>query len=362
VRVKEAQAQMSKKIRVKIVGAGGYGGIGLYELLRAHPQVELAALIDVENVGQTLGEVSPHLAGFATTPIVAPDSAAAQVPADVVFFATPDGVGQRGAAAELAAGRKVIDFSGDFRFRTPAEYAEYAGRIGREPKHAAPELLARGVYGLAELHREELARATLVGNPGCFAVSCILGLAPAVAAKLVDLATLICDSKTGISGAGKKPRPAFHYPEAYENAYAYRLSGHQHVVEIERELSRLAGREVRVTMTTQVIPLTRGIISTLYGQLTESDPRRVEEAYRDFYAGSRFVRVLSAKTQTGTAEVRGSNFCNLVVSTDERTGRLRVVSVIDNLVKGQAGSAVQNLNLVSGLDETAGLWQPGQRP
>jgi len=350
------------KLRAKIVGAGGYGGTGLVELLLRHPEAEIAALVDVENVGRKLGEVAPHLAGFCDLPLVAPDSKEAGAPADVVFFATPDGVAQQNAPVELAAGRKVIDFSGDFRFRRPQCYAEYARRLNRGEQHAAPKLAAEAVYGLTELHRKEIAGAKLVGNPGCFAVSCVLGLAPAVAAGLVDLSTLVCDCKTGVSGAGKRPRPAFHYPEVYENAFAYRLDGHQHAVEVERELSVLAGSEVRVTMTTQVVPMARGILSTLYGSLRGADAAKVAAAYRDFYQDARFVRVLTGDASCGTADVRGSNFCNVLVTVDERTGRLRVVAAIDNLVKGQAGSALQNMNVMFGLAEAAGLDLPGARP
>jgi N-acetyl-gamma-glutamyl-phosphate reductase len=220
------------------------------------------------------------------------------------------------------------------------------------------------VYGLAELHRKDLGSgARLVGNPGCFAVSCILGLAPAVDGGLVDLATLICDSKTGVSGAGKKPNPSFHFPARHEHMNAYRLSGHQHVCEIERELGLLAGEDVVVTFTAQVVPLVRGIMSTLYGSLKSGEnEKQVLEAYREFYKDDVFVRVYPSDAPVGSQHVRGSNYCNLVVTVDDRAGRLRVVSYIDNLMKGQAGSALQNMNLVCGLGETEGLDRPGLYP
>ena len=350
-------------VRVKVIGATGYGGIGIVELLLQHPEARLATLVAREDVGQPIGQIYPHLAGFCDLPVLAPDDPRSQEPADVVFFATPDGVGMQGAPAALAQGARVIDYSGDFRFTTPEAFAEYARRIGKNPAHTAPQLLGRNAYGLAELHRAAIRQAKIVGNPGCFAVSCILGLAPAMKAGLVEPFSVICDCKTGVSGAGKKVSPTFHYPARYEQMNAYKLAGHQHVCEVERELSLQAGREVRVTFTAQVVPVCRGILSTLYGTLVR--PTTEAEAlalYRDFFRESPFVRVLDSKAAVGTLHVRGTNFCNLVVSVDSRTNRLRMVSHIDNLMKGQAGSALQNMNLMCGFPETLGLLRPGCYP
>jgi N-acetyl-gamma-glutamyl-phosphate reductase len=296
--------------------------------------------------------------------IVDPADASAQQPVDVVFTATPDGVGMKLAAGVLAGGAKLIDYSGDFRFNTADSYAEYARRIGREPQHAAPDLLPKAVYGLAELHRGAIDRnRALVGNPGCFAVSCILGLSPAVKQGLVEPFSLICDCKTGVSGAGKKPSPVFHYPARYDHMNVYKLAGHQHVCEIERELSLQAGKEVRVTFTAQVVPVCRGIMSSLYGQLTRDiNADQVIALYKDFYAKSPFVRVFDRNAAIGSMHVRGTNFCNLIVDVDDRTRKLRVVSHIDNLMKGQAGSALQNMNLLFGLPETTGLMRAGMYP
>jgi N-acetyl-gamma-glutamyl-phosphate reductase len=268
------------------------------------------------------------------------------------------------AYAYLDAGIKVIDYSGDFRFDSEADYAEYARRIGKEPTHASPALLPKTVYGLTELHRNEInAERMIVGNPGCFAVSCLLGLAPAAKARAVNVKSIICDCKTGVSGAGKKPSPTFHYPSRYEMMNAYRLAGHQHVCEIERELGILAGEPVAVTFTAQVVPVTRGIMSSLYADLksTMKGPQAVE-LYREYYKGQPFVRVLDRSAAVGSMHVRGTNRCNLVVDVDERVNRLRVISYIDNLVKGQAGSAIQNMNRLFGLPETAGLDSPSQYP
>ncbi len=349
---------------IKIIGATGYGGLGMIEILLRHPEFRLTAVAATQDVGKPVSAVWPYLEGFCDLPILDADSDEFRnAPAEVTVAATPDGVGQVRAGAELAAGRKFLDYSGDFRFNSPELYAEYAGRLGKDPVHKAPALLPRSVYGLSELHRAEIARADLVGNPGCFAVSCILGLAPAVKHGLVEPDALICDCKSGISGAGKKATQAHHYPERYESMGAYRLAGHQHVMEIECELSLLAGREVRTTFTPQVVPMCRGIMSCLYGRLAKgAGQKALLDCYREFYAADGFVRVKDAKSPAATADVRGSNRCLLTVAADERTGLFRVVSHIDNLVKGQAGSAAQNLNIMFGYPEGMGLDGPGAHP
>jgi N-acetyl-gamma-glutamyl-phosphate reductase len=288
----------------------------------------------------------------------------AKEPVDVVFLATPDGVGMKIAPQYIDAGVKVIDYSGDFRFDSQEDYAEYAGRIGRDKVHASSALLEQSVYGLTELHRDDINRdRMIVGNPGCFAVSCLLALAPAVAKRLIEPRSIICDCKTGVSGAGKKPNAAFHYPARYEMMNAYRLTGHQHVCEIERELSLLAGQSVLITFTAQVVPVCRGIMSSVYADL--KSPTKGEElvdAYREYYTDEPFVRVLDRKAVVGSMHVRGTNRCLLVVDVDERVNRLRVISYIDNLVKGQAGSAVQNMNRLFGLEESTGFTAPSQYP
>lgn len=350
-------------VKVKIIGATGYGGIGLIELLTQHPEAEITALVAREDVGKRVSEIYPHLEGFCDLPILDADDPRAQAPADVVVFSTPDRVGMYQAGAALATGAKVLDFSGDFRFTAPEAYADYATRHGKDPVHAAPELLGKNAYGLAELHREEIKSAPVVGNPGCFACSCILGLAPAAHARLFDPRSVICDCKTGVSGAGKKLAATFHYPARYENMNAYKLAGHQHVCEVERELSLQYGQDVRLTFTAHVLPLCRGIMSTLYAQLGEPITEEALVAlYRDFYKDSPFVRVYGSKAPIGTNCVQRTNFCDLVVSVDARVNRLRVVSYIDNLMKGQAGSALQNINLMMGFPETLGLMRSGMYP
>ena len=351
------------KLKVGIIGAGGYGGCGAIELLLGHPQAEIVALIDKQDVGKPVSELYPHLKGFCDLPLIDPGDPSCPDDFHVVFFATPDGVGQKVAPSLLNKGVKVVDYSGDFRFNDPETYRGYASRIGNEQEHASPDLLAQSVYGLAELHRDEIAGSSLVGNPGCFAVSCILGLAPALKAGIIETESIICDAKTGVSGAGKNPSPTFHYPSRYDSMNAYKISGHQHLYEIERELGLVAGNDIKITFTPHVVPLCRGILTTIYAQLKKGQGiKNVEDAYRSLYGGEAFIRVFGPESPLTSTDVRGSNFCNLSLNVDERTGKLIVVSFIDNLVKGQAGSAVQNMNIMFGLEETAGLLQPGQYP
>ena len=352
-----------EKIKVGIVGAGGYGGCGAVELLHDHPHARIRALIDKQDVGKPISDLYPHLKGFCDMVITDPDDENCPDDFDVVFFATPDGVGQNAAPLWIKNGVKVVDYSGDFRFNDLETYRGYASRIGRTQEHASPEMLPSSVYGLAELHREEIAKSSLIGNPGCFAVSCILGLSPALKSGLIESESIICDAKTGVSGAGKKPGPTFHYPARYDAMNAYRISGHQHVYEIERELGIVAGADLKITFTPHVVPLARGILTTIYAQLREGRGIvSIVDAYRSFYSNDRFVSVFGPETPQISTNVRGSNFCNLSLNVDERTGKLIVVSLIDNLVKGQAGSAVQNMNVMFGIDETAGLMHPGIYP
>jgi N-acetyl-gamma-glutamyl-phosphate reductase len=354
---------MTDKIKVGIIGAGGYGGCGAIELLHNHPHAEIAALIDKQDVGKPISDLYPHLTGFCDLPIISPDDPDCPDNFQVVFFATPDGVGQNAAPSWLKKGAKVVDYSGDFRFNDLPTYKGYAARIGRTQDHASPDLLPQSVYGLTELHRNKISRSSLVGNPGCFAVSCILGLSPAIKSKIIEEDSIICDAKTGVSGAGKNPTPAFHYPARYDAMNAYKISGHQHVYEVERELGLLADHDIRITFTPHVVPLCRGILTTIYAQLgAGQNLKSVEEVYQSFYKDDVFVRVFGPEKPQVSVNVRGSNFCNISLNVDERTGKLIVVSLVDNLVKGQAGSAVQNMNIMFGLEETTGLLHPGIYP
>ncbi len=350
-------------VHVKIIGATGYGGVGLIELLSRHPEVRIQSLVATENIGKPISSLYPHLTNYCDLPILSAD----EVPdkADITFLSTPDRVGMQLAPGELKAGVRIIDFSGDFRFNTQEAYADYAGRIGLPTQHTAPQLLPEAIYGLTEIHRKSLSSKTrIVGNPGCFAVSCILGLAPAMQQNLIMGNSIICDCKTGVSGAGKKLNAAFHFSSRHENMNAYRLSGHQHVCEIERELAYLSNQtDLQITFTAQAVPLCRGIMSCLYGNgIQVLQENEILDLYRAYYADAPFVRILSSEDLAGTAYVRGTNHCNIVISVDKRCNRLRIVSYIDNLMKGQAGSAVQNMNVLCGFPESTGLAGTGMFP
>ncbi|MCB1196052.1 N-acetyl-gamma-glutamyl-phosphate reductase [bacterium] len=351
-------------IRVKVVGAGGYGGGGLLELLARHPKVTVKGVINPSEVGKPLGILVPHLQEFYDLIIQSPDDPDNTKDADVVFFATPDGVGMSEAEKYLNAGLKVIDYSGDFRFTDSADHCGYAAALGKDLKHKSPHLLENTVYGLPEINREKIARAQLVGNPGCFAVSCLLALAPVVKYELEEYKEpIICDCKTGVSGAGKKPNPSFHFPARYDTMNAYRLSGHQHVYEIERELSRLGNHPVKICFTPQVVPMCRGILSTVYVKIKPNiKEEAVLDAFNSFYEFEKFVRVCTPDQPVTTAWVRENNFCYLTLKFDEQTRLLLIVSHIDNLMKGQSSNAVQNMNVMFGLDETLGLHLPGMFP
>ena len=352
-----------KKIRVGLIGATGYGGVGLIELLINHPYVTIGALMAKQEIDRPISVIYPHLKGFCDLPVFDPADPNCPADFDVVFYATPDGVGQKEAGRWLKQGAKLIDYSGDFRFNDKDSYASYAARIGRTEEHADPDILPSSIYGLPELHRVEIASSDLVGNPGCFAVSCILGLAPALKYGLTDSKDIIFDAKSGVSGAGKTPSPTFHFPARYEAMNAYKVTGHQHVYEVERELALLTGKEIRITFTPHVVPLSRGIMTTIYANLLPNvNMENLREAYNSMYGKEPFIRVLCHGEILSTTDVRGSNFCNVSLSIDLRTGKLIVVSVIDNLVKGQAGNALQNMNIMMHIEETTGLMHPGNFP
>jgi len=345
-------------INAQIVGATGYGGLGMTELLLRHPHIEITSLLATQDVGKRIGDVYPHLRGFCELAIGEANADTVGRDADIVVFATPDGVGQSYARGLLERGLKVIDYSGDFRFGSPEQYDEYARRhpsIGGRA-HSSPELLAESVYGIPELNRERLQGARLVGNPGCFAVAMVLGLAPAAARGLIEPDGLIVDGKTGISGAGKKPGPTYHFPAANESVSPYRIGTHQHDVETGMAIGALMEAPVELAFVPHLVPVTRGIICTIYARLREELPAEaVRAAYEGFYAEEPFVRVLPPGVSPGLASVRGSNFCDLSVTVLPAQRRLIVASSIDNLLKGQAGVALQNMNLMLGFPETTGL-------
>lgn len=345
-------------IHAQIVGATGYGGLGMTELLLRHPEFRIQSLLASSDVGKPISHFFPHLRGFCD--MVVHDAKDAEIgkDVDVVICSTPDRVAMAIAPRALEAGARLLDYSGDFRFRSVADYDRYAGfhpSTGGKP-HTSPELLPRSVYGIPELFRGEIEGARLVGNPGCFAVAMILGLAPALKEHIIEPGSIVVDGKTGSSGAGKKLRAEQHFSQYDENLTAYRAGNHQHVVESVMALERVGGARVGITFVPHLVPLTRGIVCTCYATLSEDLPLSgVHELYDAFYANEPFVRVQPLGLVPGVKAVAGSNLCDISLALDAPNGRLIAVAAIDNLMKGQAGSALQNLNAMFGLPETMGL-------
>jgi N-acetyl-gamma-glutamyl-phosphate reductase len=336
------------KIKVGIINVTGYAGVELARLLYGHPGVKLVSVTGRSAIGQPLAEVFPHL-----TPLRLTITAELEK-VDLAFSALPHKASAEAVAEVLGQGVKVVDISADFRFKDQAIYPKWY-----DFKHPAPGLLAEAVYGLTELHRSEVASARLVANPGCYPTSAVLALAPAVKARLVG-SDIIVDSKSGISGAGRTLSLVTHFSEANENVAAYALEGHRHLPEITQELERLSGRALAVTFVPHLVPMTRGILSTCYTPLVagklatgEKGVKELAELYHDFYRGEPFVRVVEAPPQT--KQTWGNNLCLVYPTIDLRTGCLIVISCLDNLVKGAAGQAIQNMNLMLGLPESMGL-------
>ena len=330
-------------ISVGIMGATGYAGAELARILYRHPRVRVTSVASIEGVGQRLGDYFPHLRPFDLTIKEELDEV------EVIFAGLPHAVAAKLLLPYIERGLPVIDLSADFRLKDPAEYESWY-----KTEHPRPELLKEAVYGLPELHREEIAGCRLVANPGCYPTSAILALAPAVKAGLIER-NVVVDSKSGTSGAGRSPGLTTMLAEAGEGISAYALAGHRHMPEIVQELSLVAGAPCRVTFVPHLLPMVRGILTTAYASLSQESTaeKDVKEAYREFYKDEPFVRVVDAPPQT--KHVRGSNFCTVYPTVDPRTGRLIVVSCLDNLVKGAAGQAIQNMNLMLGFPETTGL-------
>ncbi|MEB3102359.1 N-acetyl-gamma-glutamyl-phosphate reductase [Ferviditalea candida] len=338
-------------LRVAIVGSTGYGGVELIRLLLQHPKVTIASVISSSNSGVSIAEGFPHLQEILSDELDPIDIDLIKGKADVVFTATPSGVSTELIPRLLEAGLKVIDLSGDFRLKSGELYGQWY-----KHKAAEPQYLERAVYGLAELFGEEARGVDFISNPGCYPTAAALGLAPALAAGWIDPDSVIIDAKSGVSGSGRGLNLSAHFSEVNENFSVYKVNRHQHIPEIEQTLSLIAGREITVTFTTHLVPMTRGIMCTMYGSLngdrTEED---LIELYRKYYEGRPFVRIRGKGKWPATKEVAGSNYCDIGFAADRRTGRLTIISVIDNIVKGAAGQAVQNLNLMMGWDEQTGL-------
>ncbi len=336
-----------------IVGATGFGGLGLIEILLRHPGFEIKQLIARKDVGKGVHQVFPHLKGHCEM-TVEDNESIDYSQADIAFFSTPDRAGMTLIRSFYEKGIPVIDFSGDFRFRTTDEYSVYARNKSMEDHHLTPDMLAEAVYGLPEIYADKIKKARIVGNPGCFAISMILGLLPAAEAGILDGQTVICDGKTGVSGAGKNPGEANFYPQRYEDVNTYREGKHQHIVEVENILTQRSGRPLKVFFVPQIVPLNRGILTTIYADAVPGmNLKKLKEIYESYYRDKPFI--VLTDNSPHTTDVRGSNRCEIRVMMDERTGKILITSAIDNLLKGQSGNAVQNANLMMGFDEKTAL-------
>lgn len=334
-------------IRVGIVGGTGYTGVELLRLLARHPEVELAAITSRGDAGRPVSDMFPSLRGHVDLAFSDPAQSGLER-CDAVFFATPNGIAMQQVPALLDAGVKVIDLAADFRLKDEASWEKWYGM-----PHACPEVLKGAVYGLPEVNREQVRSAQLVANPGCYPTAVQLGFIPLIEAGVVDRASLIADAKSGVSGAGRKAEVHTLFAEAGDNFKAYGVPGHRHLPEIRQGLAAVAGEEVGLTFVPHLTPLIRGIHATLYARLTKDCD--LQALFENRYRGERFVDVLPAGSHPETRSVRASNNCRIAVHRPQGGDTVVVLSVIDNLVKGAAGQAVQNMNLMFGFAESCGL-------
>jgi N-acetyl-gamma-glutamyl-phosphate reductase len=341
-------------IKVGIVGGTGYTGVELLRLLSRHPQVELSVITSRKETGQCVQDLFPSLRGHVDLAFSDPDAGALEA-CHAVFFATPNGVAMQQARSLLEAGARLIDLAADFRLRDVRVWEKWYGMA-----HACPELLETAVYGLPEVNRERIREARLVANPGCYPTAVQLGLLPLVESGAIDLDHLIADAKSGVSGAGRKAETHILFSEAADNFKAYGVPGHRHLPEIAQGLAQAAGREVGLTFVPHLTPMIRGIHATLYARMTRQ--LDLQAVYDARYAAEPFVDVLPPGSHPDTRCVRGANVCRIALHVPQQRDTAVVLSVIDNLVKGAAGQAVQNLNIMFGLPEATGLEGPALMP
>lgn len=334
-------------IKVGIVGGTGYTGVELLRLLAQHPRVELKTITSRADAGTDVSQMFPSLRGYVDLKFTHPDEAHLEQ-CDVVFFATPNGVAMQQARALLDAGVRVIDLAADFRIKDVAEWEKWYGM-----SHACPELIEEAVYGLPEVNRAQIRQARLVANPGCYPTAVQLGFIPLLEAGLVDASHLIADAKSGVSGGGRKAEIGFLFAEASDNFKAYGVAGHRHLPEIKQGLANVSGKPVGLTFVPHLTPLIRGIHATLYAQIKTGVD--LQALFEKRYASEAFVDVLPAGSHPETRSVRGSNQCRIAVHRPQGGDTVVILSVIDNLVKGAAGQAVQNMNIMFGLPEATAL-------
>ena len=337
-------------LKVGIYGGSGYTGQELLRLLIRHPEAEVIVTTSRRYKGTPVSQIYPAFEGL--TDLAYTDAAPEEIigRADIVFSALPHGEAMTAVPKFIRAGQKVIDLSADYRLSDLSRYERtYC-------KHVSPNLLKESVYGLPEIHRTEIEKATLVANPGCYPTSVILGLAPALKTKVLDEKSIIIDSKSGTSGAGREPKTGSLFCEVNEGFKAYNILKHRHSPEMEQELSLIAGSEIRISFVPHLLPVNRGILSTMYATLQKdiSTPDLID-MYHEFYRDEYFVRICKEGIYPNISSVKGTNYCDISLMVDKRTNRIVIISVIDNLVKGAAGQAIQNMNIMAGLRENTGL-------
>lgn len=332
-------------IKVGIVGGSGYTGVILVGMVLRHPEAKLVFVTSESHKNEKVSDVYPHLEGICDLSYKAPDIEKLAGSADIIFLALPNGMAMNIAPKILDAGAKVVDLSADYRFKDAKIFKEWY-----KIDHSSKELLGKAVYGLPEI--ENIKGATLVANPGCYATASILGLYPLVKQGLIDPDSIIVDAKSGVSGAGKSLTDDTHFPNCNEGISAYKVASHRHTPEIEQEL----GEGIKITFTPHLVPMTRGILATIYAKASKAiDEAKLIQIYKDLYKGKPFIRVV--EKMPSTKYVYGTNYCDIAVKYDKRTNNIIILSAIDNLVKGASGQAIQNMNIMFGLRETAGLEQ-----
>jgi N-acetyl-gamma-glutamyl-phosphate reductase len=340
-------------IRVAVVGATGYAGAEIVRILCNHPEIRVTMLTSRQYAGVAFDSVFPSMTGSVKLVCEALEVDKLCDRADVVFTALPHKIPMSLVPELVSRGKKVIDLSADFRFKDANIYeAHYQ-------KHTAKDLLDQAVYGLCEIYFDKIKTADLVGAPGCYPTSVLLPLLPVITGNYIDTGSLVADSKSGVSGAGRSLSLTTHFCEVNESFKAYKVAEHRHNPEMEEILSIEAGRPIKLTFVPHLVPMSRGILTTLYANAVEGVTREdIENRLNTFYGGRPFVRILGENRLPDTRNVRGTNLCEIAIRMDERSGRMILISAIDNLVKGAAGQAVQNMNIMLGLDETTGLLAP----
>jgi N-acetyl-gamma-glutamyl-phosphate reductase len=341
-------------LKVGIIGATGYVGIELARLISAHPNAEIVSLVSSGSAGNKISDIYPHFKGVCDIVLEKLNIDEIAGKCDVVFTSLPHGASEQVIPSLYDAGLRLVDMSGDYRYDDVTVYEEWYNVT-----HSSPRLLDEAVYGMCELYRDKIKGARIVGNPGCFTTAAILGAAPLIGGGLVSNQNIIVDAKSGVSGAGRGLHTDYHFCECTESTKAYKIASHRHTSEIEQEYSKLAGKETVITFTPHLTPMKRGIYATIYMNLSDNyTESELLEVYKAFYKNSPFARIYNVGEIPESNHVTGSNFIDIGLKVDKRTNRVIVTATLDNLMKGAAGQAVQNMNIMFGLEETAGLMSP----